>query len=430
MHDNKSQWFIQVFCGVLTAFALFIPMPAMVFAEDEQQEYVQESGQDVPESELSEKVGEIHTEDYTEGWVLIDDKSHWQYADGTFAYNTWIEDNGKKYYLDENGELDPSMVWHDPGWRLNFEGWWWQNEDGSYPTSCFKDINNVTYYFDSDGYMTVGWLFLDGSWYYFSDSGNMVTNGWIYVKGNWYYLDSSGAMRTGWQKIDGQWYYLQESGAMCTGWLQNGNSWYYLESSGAMLTGWIQINSGWFYLSESGAMVIGWQKIGDYWYYFRESGLMAADTWIDSYYLTSSGAWDPSVAYDNIYTWPCPGYTRISSDYGPRPRPTAGASSYHRGIDISAPEGATVTSIHRGTVQSYGYNGTMGNYVKISHGNGVASVYMHMSRIANIHTGMSVSAGTTIGYVGSTGVATGAHLHLGILLNGNYVSPWNYISRP
>ena len=390
MHDNKSQWFIQVFCGVLTAFALFIPMPAMVFAEDEQQEYVQESGQDVPESELSEKVGEIHTEDYTEGWVLIDDKSHWQYADGTFAYNTWIEDNGKKYYLDENGELDPSMVWHDPGWRLNFEGWWWQNEDGSYPTSCFKDINNVTYYFDSDGYMTVGWLFLDGSWYYFSDSGNMVTNGWIYVKGNWYYLDSSGAM----------------------------------------LTGWIQINSGWFYLSECGAMVIGWQKIGDYWYYFRESGLMAADTWIDSYYLTSSGAWDPSVAYDNIYTWPCPGYTRISSDYGPRPRPTAGASSYHRGIDISAPEGATVTSIHRGTVQSYGYNGTMGNYVKISHGNGVASVYMHMSRIANIHTGMSVSAGTTIGYVGSTGVATGAHLHLGILLNGNYVSPWNYISRP
>lgn len=430
MHDNKSQWFIQVFCGVLTAFALFIPMPAMVFAEDEQQEYVQESGQDVPESELSEKVGEIHTEDYTEGWVLIDDKSHWQYADGTFAYNTWIEDNGKKYYLDENGELDPSMVWHDPGWRLNFEGWWWQNEDGSYPTSCFKDINNVTYYFDSDGYMTVGWLFLDGSWYYFSDSGNMVTNGWIYVKGNWYYLDSSGAMRTGWQKIDGQWYYLQESGAMCIGWLQNGNSWYYLGSSGAMLTGWIQINSGWFYLSEYGAMVIGWQKIGDYWYYFRESGLMAADTWIDSYYLTSSGAWDPSVAYDNIYTWPCPGYTRISSDYGPRPRPTAGASSYHRGIDISAPEGATVTSIHRGTVQSYGYNGTMGNYVKISHGNGVASVYMHMSRIANIHTGMSVSAGTTIGYVGSTGVATGAHLHLGILLNGNYVSPWNYISRP
>ena len=490
MHDNKSQWFIQVFCGVLTAFALFIPMPAMVFAEDEQQEYVQESGQDVPESELSEKVGEIHTEDYTEGWVLIDDKSHWQYADGTFAYNTWIEDNGKKYYLDENGELDPSMVWHDPGWRLNFEGWWWQNEDGSYPTSCFKDINNVTYYFDSDGYMTVGWLFLDGSWYYFSDSGNMVTNGWIYVKGNWYYLDSSGAMRTGWQKIDGQWYYLQESGAMCIGWLQNGNSWYYLGSSGAMatdwvyvngtwyylnssgemvigwqrirgnwyffqgsgamsigwqqaggswyylnnsgamLTGWIQINSGWFYLSESGAMVIGWQKIGDYWYYFRESGLMAADTWIDSYYLTSSGAWDPSVAYDNIYTWPCPGYTRISSDYGPRPRPTAGASSYHRGIDISAPEGATVTSIHRGTVQSYGYNGTMGNYVKISHGNGVVSVYMHMSRIANIHTGMSVSAGTTIGYVGSTGVATGAHLHLGILLNGNYVSPWNYISRP
>lgn len=74
--------------------------------------------------------------------------------------------------------------------------------------------------------------------------------------------------------------------------------------------------------------------------------------------------------------------------------------SYHRGIDIAAPAGTAVSSIHRGTVQSYGYEGTKGNYVKISHGNGVVSVYMHMSRIANIHTGMSVSAGTTIGYVG------------------------------
>ena len=54
MHDNKSQWFIQVFCGVLTAFALFILMPAMVFAEDEQQEYVQESGQDVPDCRCSQ----------------------------------------------------------------------------------------------------------------------------------------------------------------------------------------------------------------------------------------------------------------------------------------------------------------------------------------------------------------------------------------
>ena len=293
----------------------------------------------------------------------------------------------------------------------------------------WQKIDGQWYYLQESGAMCTGWLQNGNSWYYLGSSGAMATD-WVYVNGTWYYLNSSGEMVIGWQRIRGNWYFFQGSGAMSIGWQQAGGSWYYLNNSGAMLTGWIQINSGWFYLSESGAMVIGWQKIGDYWYYFRESGLMAADTWIDSYYLTSSGAWDPSVAYDNIYTWPCPGYTRISSDYGPRPRPTAGASSYHRGIDISAPEGATVTSIHRGTVQSYGYNGTMGNYVKISHGNGVVSVYMHMSRIANIHTGMSVSAGTTIGYVGSTGVATGAHLHLGILLNGNYVSPWNYISRP
>lgn len=72
----------------------------------------------------------------------------------------------------------------------------------------------------------------------------------------------------------------------------------------------------------------------------------------------------------------------------------------------------------------------MGNYVKIQHANNMVSVYMHMSRIANISTGQNISAGSVIGYVGSTGISTGAHLHLGILKNNSYVSPWNYLKRP
>ena len=472
--------------------------------------------------DASEGVGEV----YTEGWISVNGKRHWQHTDGTYACNTWIDDNGKKYYLDANGDLtvgwkkldydyffqedgtlavnrwigkqyvdangrlDTSVIWHQPEWKKNSTGWGGQNEDGSYPAASFKEINGATYYFDNSGYMVTGWQLIHGSWYYFRDSGSMVAGSWMYIKGSWYYLDASGIMRTGWQKIDGQWYYLQGSGAMSTGWLWTGNSWYYLNGSGAMVTGWICINNSWYYLtesgamatgwqmihgnwyylqgsgamstgwlwtgnswyylngsgamvtgwihirnswyylSESGAMVTGWQMIDNVWYYFYGNGVMAANTWIGSYYLTGSGAWASSANYDDAYRWPCPGYTRVSSDYGPRSRPTAGASSYHRGIDIAAPAGTAVSSIHRGTVQSYGYDGTMGNYVKISHGNGVVSVYMHMSRIANIHTGMSVSAGTTIGYVGATGVATGAHLHLGILLNGSYVSPWSYVSRP
>lgn len=421
----------------------------------------------------------------TTGWKKLQDGEYFFLEDGSLAVNQWID----KVYVDSNGRRDDTVTWHEPGWKHNSVGWWWQNEDGTYPSACFERINNQSYYFDKNGYMVTGWLLIQNHWYYFKNSGAMAT-GWQKIRGYWYYLDESGIMRTGWQQIRGtwyylrgsgamqtgwlrsgstwyylngsgamvtgwqkiggtwyylkdsgamsigwlkdgnHWYYLKNSGAMATGWLKVGNSWYYLNGSGAMAVGWVHIHGVWYYLSNSGAMVTGWQKINDKWYYFRENGAMAADTWVGSYYLTNSGAWDPDVLYDNRYTWPCPGYTRISSDYGPRPRPTAGASSYHKGIDIAAPAGTVVTAIHRGKIQGYGYNGTMGNYVKIDHGNGVVSIYMHMSRIGNIYTGMQVSAGTTIGYVGSTGVATGAHLHLATLLNGTYVSPWNYLDRP
>ena len=127
-----------------------------------------------------------------------------------------------------------------------------------------------------------------------------------------------------------------------------------------------------------------------------------------------------------VFTWPCPSSTRVTSDYGPRSSPTGGASSNHKGIDIGAAGGATIVAAAAGVVKSANYSSAAGNYVMIDHGGGLYTVYMHCSSLA-VSVGQSVTAGQTIAYVGSTGISTGNHLHFGVSLNGSYVSPWSYL---
>lgn len=126
------------------------------------------------------------------------------------------------------------------------------------------------------------------------------------------------------------------------------------------------------------------------------------------------------------FTWPCPSSTRITSDYGPRESPTAGASSYHKGIDIGAAYGADIVAAADGTVIFSGYSNSAGNYITIDHGKGLYTVYMHCSSLL-VSKGASVSRGQVIAKVGSTGISTGNHLHFGVSLNGSYVNPWNYL---
>lgn len=127
------------------------------------------------------------------------------------------------------------------------------------------------------------------------------------------------------------------------------------------------------------------------------------------------------------FLWPCPASRRVTSDFGSRPSPTAGASSYHKGIDIGAPYGADIVSAADGVVFTTAYqaNGA-GNYTVISHGGGLYTVYMHCSSLA-VSPGQKVKRGQTIAYVGSTGISTGNHLHFGVQLNGSYVNPWTYL---
>lgn len=124
--------------------------------------------------------------------------------------------------------------------------------------------------------------------------------------------------------------------------------------------------------------------------------------------------------------WPSPGYSRISSYFGPRKQPVPGASTYHKGLDIGAPFGAKTVAALAGTVESAGCNNSMGNYVCINHGNGVRTIYMHASKLL-VKTGDYVKQGQVIQLVGSTGISQAAHLHFAITINGVYVNPLNYV---
>ena len=127
------------------------------------------------------------------------------------------------------------------------------------------------------------------------------------------------------------------------------------------------------------------------------------------------------------FIWPCPSYTRISSYFGPRPQPTAGASTDHKGVDLAAPYGSSILASAAGVVTTSTYSKSAGNYIVIAHGNGTSTVYMHCSALL-VSVGETVEQGEKIAKVGSTGYSTGNHLHFGVIKNGSYVNPLNYIS--
>ena len=128
------------------------------------------------------------------------------------------------------------------------------------------------------------------------------------------------------------------------------------------------------------------------------------------------------------YIWPCPSSTYVTSRYGYRTHPIFGDQRFHSGIDISANTGATIVAADSGTVSVATYSDSYGNYVTIYHSNGTYTLYAHMSSLA-VSAGQSVSQGDTIGYAGSTGWATGPHLHFEIRANGGTVDPLAYFSN-
>lgn len=127
----------------------------------------------------------------------------------------------------------------------------------------------------------------------------------------------------------------------------------------------------------------------------------------------------PAQSAGGGYVKPLDGNFRISSGFGPRRAPTAGASTFHRGVDLAAPTGTPVRAVKPGRISisqhqtSGGRSTGYGNWVEVKHDDGTSSRYGHLNS-RDVQVGQRVEAGQVIGTVGNTGTSTGAHLHFEI----------------
>lgn len=126
------------------------------------------------------------------------------------------------------------------------------------------------------------------------------------------------------------------------------------------------------------------------------------------------------------YIYPAQG--TITSYFGYRNAPTAGASSNHPAIDIAVPEGTRVSASDGGTVVATGWSGGYGNIVQIDHGNGVVTQYSHLSKVG-VRRGQKVARGQEVARSGNTGVSTGPHLDFKMMINGEPVDPLKHLTK-
>jgi murein DD-endopeptidase MepM/ murein hydrolase activator NlpD len=124
--------------------------------------------------------------------------------------------------------------------------------------------------------------------------------------------------------------------------------------------------------------------------------------------------------------WPVAGW--LTSSYGTRRDPFTHGADFHPGLDISADFGQPVVATGDAVVSSAGANGAYGNMVMLDHGFGIVTKYGHLSRIA-VFGDQHVQRGDVIGYVGSTGRSTGAHLHYEIWMNGRLTDPMTLLAH-
>ena len=135
-----------------------------------------------------------------------------------------------------------------------------------------------------------------------------------------------------------------------------------------------------------------------------------------------SGSTQPAV----YFMHPLGGAGVVTCPYGYRNHPITGNYSFHNGVDIGAPQGTPILASRSGYVSAAEYNYAYGFMVTINHMDGYSSLYGHMTNFV-VSAGQYVEQGQVIGYVGSTGISTGPHLHFTIYYNGSTVNPMEYI---
>jgi murein DD-endopeptidase MepM/ murein hydrolase activator NlpD len=125
--------------------------------------------------------------------------------------------------------------------------------------------------------------------------------------------------------------------------------------------------------------------------------------------------------------WPVPGW--LTGSFGSRKDPFSGEPGFHPGIDISTDKGQPVFATADASVEAASYAGDYGNLVVLRHGFGLTTRYGHLNSFA-VKAGQTVKRGAIIGYVGTTGRTTGAHLHYEILANGQLLNPLQLLTQP
>lgn len=118
---------------------------------------------------------------------------------------------------------------------------------------------------------------------------------------------------------------------------------------------------------------------------------------------------------------------KISSKFGMRNHPVLGYTRMHKGVDFAAPVGTPILAAGTGTIAMATRYGQYGKYIKINHNATYATAYAHLSKFANgIKPGAKVKQGQVIGYVGTTGVTSGPHLHYEVIQNGKQINPMKF----
>lgn len=288
------------------------------------------------------------------GWQEWQGSKYYLNSDGTMRSNEWrLDDSGKIRYLCSWGGAYKNRSANINGRSYTFnsnadvtntqwitmDGTWKLAKNGQIATGWQTWENNL-YYLNSDGSMKANEAFTDGGkLYFFRSWGGAYKNCWYTSGGKKYYLhDNSAAYQNEWLKADGKWYYFQSDSTMATNtwidnyyvdasgvwipnkekpadkWITSGNRKWYRHADGSYTKNdWELINGKYYRFDNEGWMVTGWKKINDIWYYMDKTtgerygegwhwidgncyymnanGEMAADTWIDGYYVDASGKW-------------------------------------------------------------------------------------------------------------------------------------------
>lgn len=369
------------------------------------------------------------------GWQTVDKKTYYFTEKGKMVKNAFLTVNKQKFYLDKNGQKYKGRhkiknIWYafHRTTGVLVTGGWYKETDGSY------------YYASQNGKLVSGFYKPDSYYRYFRPSDCKMLTGWQKI-GDWkYYFKKKNGLRYDDCKLtlSGKMYYFSKTGKLYEKkWFTKTEGTYYAKKDGVLATGWLTLSGKTYYLdSKTGVRKTGWVTVGEDDYYLDpKTGVLRVNSWIDKdHYVGQNGAYIPGYS-NQSFRWPLSSnWNYISSYFGNRESPGGIGSTNHGGIDIPAPQGTPIYAVSDGTVvaiQKPSQSGGAGNYTMINHGKGIISEYMHQSKFATgLKVGQKVKRGQVIGYVGSTGNSTGAHLHLGFVVNGKRRDPLNYVKQP